>query len=120
MGVSPTFPSEKYGYIVPLQNNRRKLYSSKSFYRKTIRSEAKDLIDQNALWNCGVFAFKLEFIISLLEEKGLPIQYEELLKQYQSLEKISFDYAVVEKAEKIVALPYRWKLERSWYVEYIN
>jgi mannose-1-phosphate guanylyltransferase len=116
MGVSPTYPSEKYGYIVPLQNKEEDYIQVSHFKEKPSEDEARDLIAQNALWNCGVFAFKLEYIISLLQAKGLPIQYEELLKQYKSLEKISFDYAVVEKAEKIVALPYSgsWKDLGTW------
>jgi mannose-1-phosphate guanylyltransferase len=116
MGVNPTFPSEKYGYIVPIQNNNNDYIQVSHFKEKPSETEARDLMEQNALWNCGVFAFKLEYIISLLEAKGLPIQYEELAKEYQNLEKISFDYAVVEKAEKIVALPYSgsWKDLGTW------
>ncbi|NBI29335.1 sugar phosphate nucleotidyltransferase [Chengkuizengella marina] len=116
MGVDPTFPSEKYGYIVPKQNNENDYIQVSHFKEKPSAIEAKDLMDKNALWNCGVFAFKLEYIISLLESKGLPIRYEELAKQYHNLEKISFDYAVVEKAEKIVALPYSesWKDLGTW------
>ncbi|WP_410514287.1 sugar phosphate nucleotidyltransferase [Paenibacillus sp. BR2-3] len=117
MGVSPTYPSEKYGYIVPVQNNNNNYYVEVSHFKeKPSEAEARVLMDQNALWNCGVFAFKLEYIISLLQAKGLPIQYEVLLKQYQNLEKISFDYAVVEKAEKIVVLPYSgsWKDLGTW------
>lgn len=116
MGVSPTYPSEKYGYIVPTQNNENRYFHVSHFKEKPSEAEARDLMEQNALWNCGVFAFKLEYIISLLQEKGLPIQYEELLKQYQKLEKISFDYAVVEKSEKIVVLPYNgnWKDLGTW------
>lgn len=116
MGVSPTFPSEKYGYLVPVQNNENDYLRVSHFKEKPSELEAKDLIVQNALWNCGVFAFKLEYIISLLEAKGLPVQYDELVKQYRNLEKISFDFAVVEKAEKIVALPYSgsWKDLGTW------
>ncbi|RLQ94817.1 sugar phosphate nucleotidyltransferase [Falsibacillus albus] len=116
MGVNPTFPSEKYGYIVPIQNNNNDYIQVSHFKEKPSETEARGLMKENALWNCGVFAFKLEYIISLLEAKGLPIQYEELAMQYQNLEKISFDYAVVEKAEKIVALPYSgsWKDLGTW------
>jgi mannose-1-phosphate guanylyltransferase len=116
MGVKPTFPSEKYGYMVPVQNNKNDYIQVSHFKEKPSEMEARDLMNQNALWNCGVFAFKLEYIISLLEAKGLPIQYEELLKHYQNLEDISFDYAVVEKAKKIIALPYSgsWKDLGTW------
>jgi mannose-1-phosphate guanylyltransferase len=117
IGVSPTYPSEKYGYIVPRQSNEQNDFIQVSHFKeKPTEAEATDLMIQNALWNCGVFAFKLEYMISLLQAKGLPIQYEELLKQYNNLEKISFDYAVVEKAEKIVVLPYigDWKDLGTW------
>ncbi|KIO68307.1 Mannose-1-phosphate guanylyltransferase (GDP) [Caldibacillus thermoamylovorans] len=117
MGVKPTYPSEKYGYLVPEEQNTINDYFHISYFKeKPSYAEAKELIDNDALWNCGVFAFKLEYIISLLQSQGLPIQYDELLKQYNTLEKISFDYAVVEKAEKIVALPYEgyWKDLGTW------
>lgn len=63
-----------------------------------------------------MFAFKLDYIISLLQEKGFPTQYDELLKQYDKLPKISFDYEVVEKTKHIVVLPYDgyWKDLGTW------
>ncbi|CQR46239.1 Mannose-1-phosphate guanylyltransferase RfbM [Paraliobacillus sp. PM-2] len=116
MGVNPTFPSQKYGYIVPVKSNNNDYIQVSHFKEKPTETEARDLMSQNALWNCGVFAFKLDYIISLLKAKGLPIQYEELVKKYHDFEKISFDYAVVEKAKKIVALPYSgdWKDLGTW------
>jgi len=116
LGVKPTFPSEKYGYIVPIQNNDNDYIRVNYFKEKPSEEEARYLISNNALWNCGVFAFKLKYIITLLEAKGLPINYEELEKQYKNLEKLSFDYAVVEKAQKIVALSYNgdWKDLGTW------
>ncbi|MEN1968869.1 sugar phosphate nucleotidyltransferase [Lentibacillus sp. N15] len=116
MGVNPTFPSTKYGYIVPMHNNKNDYIQVSHFKEKPSETEAKHLMEQNALWNCGVFAFKLDYIISLLQAKGLPIQFEEFVKQYHKLEKVSFDYAVVEKAEQIVVLPYNgvWKDLGTW------
>ena len=117
MGVNPTFPSEKYGYIVPEKGQSEQTYSSVSHFReKPSVTAAKELIQQQALWNCGVFAFKLNFIISLLKKSGYPLQYEELLRNYSTLPKISFDYEVVEKAKKIVVLKYEgyWKDLGTW------
>ena len=102
IGVQPTYPSEKYGYIVPLDNSEGEYIEVSHFKEKPSVDDANNLIEHNALWNCGVFAFRLEYIISLLRKKGLPIQYEELIKQYKNIEKISFDYEVVEKARKIL------------------
>lgn len=117
MGVKPTYPSEKYGYIVPnVEKNNQNYISVSHFKEKPNVEEAMKLLGQNALWNCGVFAFKLDKIISLLDQKGLPVQYDELVKQYEKLPKISFDYEVVEKTEKIIALPYEgsWKDLGTW------
>jgi len=117
IGVSPTFPSEKYGYIVPELNQDTLVYSKVSCFReKPKRIDAKELMEQQALWNCGVFAFKLDYIISQLTQKGLPTDYEELLQQYTALPKISFDYEVVEKAQHIVVLRYdgAWKDLGTW------
>ncbi|MGM7721704.1 sugar phosphate nucleotidyltransferase [Metabacillus sp. Hm71] len=117
MGVQPTFPSEKYGYIVPDPDPKSSDYQVVNrFVEKPKESHAKELIEDGALWNCGVFAFKLEYIINLLKEKGLPTNYDELLASYGELPKISFDYEVVEKAEKIVVLPYDgyWKDLGTW------
>ncbi|WP_223192426.1 sugar phosphate nucleotidyltransferase [Paenibacillus sedimenti] len=120
IGVKPTYPSEKYGYIVPAEpigEAANVEYQRVSNFREKPREDqAKLLIEQGALWNCGVFAFKLDYVMNLLIEKGLPIHYDELAKQYHKLAKISFDYEVVEKAERIFVLPYDgyWKDLGTW------
>ncbi|MGH1256960.1 MULTISPECIES: sugar phosphate nucleotidyltransferase [Bacillus] len=117
MGITPTYPSEKYGYIVPnVEKSTQELIQVSHFKEKPATAEAEELLKQNALWNSGVFAFKLDKIISLLDQKGLPVQYDMLVQQYASLPKISFDYEVVEKTENIVALPYSgsWKDLGTW------
>lgn len=117
MGVTPTYPSEKYGYIVPnVEGSMNERIQVSHFKEKPTTEEAEDLLAQNALWNCGVFAFKLDSIISLLDKKGLPVQYDQLVKQYIDMPKISFDYEVVEKTKNIIALPYNgsWKDLGTW------
>ncbi|TKC16992.1 sugar phosphate nucleotidyltransferase [Robertmurraya kyonggiensis] len=117
MGVTPTYPSSKYGYIIPRQDEDQKSYFSVSHFKeKPSEKEAEALIAENALWNCGVFAFKLKYIINMVEKAGLPTSYPELLKTYNKLPKNSFDYEVVEKANSIVALPYDgyWKDLGTW------
>jgi mannose-1-phosphate guanylyltransferase len=116
IGVKPTFPSEKYGYIVPHSGDEGTLLPVDRFEEKPTREKAAMLIEQNAFWNCGVFAFRLGYLLQLLQNKGLPIQYDEMLKQYATLPKISFDYEVVEKTKKITVLPYEgeWKDLGTW------
>ena len=62
------------------------------------------------------FAFKLGFLISVLEERGLPTSYDKLLEQYSELPKISFDYEVVERTDKTVVISYDsyWKDLGTW------
>ncbi|WP_407269624.1 sugar phosphate nucleotidyltransferase [Radiobacillus sp. PE A8.2] len=115
IGVTPTYPSSKYGYIVPNENIDDYLVVD-HFVEKPSEENAESLIKENALWNCGVFAFKLGYVIKMLKEKGLPVNYDSLQENYKELPEISFDYEVVEKAEKIVALPYGgyWKDLGTW------
>ncbi|MDN4523955.1 sugar phosphate nucleotidyltransferase [Fictibacillus fluitans] len=117
MGVNPTYPSTKYGYIVPYEViTSNDYFKVERFTEKPSEEKAEVLINQNALWNTGVFAFKLHYLIDILKEKGLPLSYKELSKLYHLLPKISFDYEVVEKAEHIVAVPYSgyWKDLGTW------
>ncbi|KRE51258.1 sugar phosphate nucleotidyltransferase [Paenibacillus sp. Soil522] len=122
IGVKPTFPSEKYGYIVQGAGEPVALHSGISyrtvshFQEKPSQELAEALIAQGALWNCGVFAFKLDYLINLLIQKELPIRYEELVNKYDQLAKISFDYEVVEKAERVTAVSYNgtWKDLGTW------
>ncbi|SDX65865.1 sugar phosphate nucleotidyltransferase [Paenibacillus sp. CF384] len=119
IGVKPTYPSSKYGYIIPAvaEETLDKEYKQVlNFREKPTEAQAVELLAQQALWNCGVFSFKLGYLISLLEQLNMPIQYDELRKQYQLLPKISFDYQVVEKASSIVVVPYEggWKDLGTW------
>ena len=57
MGIEPTYPSEKYGYIIPKDGNEVSLV--KEFKEKPDMETAKKYIENNALWNAGIFAFKL-------------------------------------------------------------
>ncbi|MFT4414708.1 sugar phosphate nucleotidyltransferase [Fredinandcohnia humi] len=117
IGVKPSYPSTKYGYIVPETKVEDKQYFRVGhFTEKPNEEKARKLIEQNALWNCGVFAFKINYLIEILHKIGMPTHYEELYSIYQTLPKISFDYEVVEKAKHIVVLPYEgyWKDLGTW------
>lgn len=114
MGVEPTYPSEKYGYIIPKSNTATAMVST--FKEKPTVDLAKQYIEEGALWNGGVFAFKLSYLIDKAHELIDYIDYEDMLKRYESLPKISFDYAVVEKEEKIQVQRFQgeWKDLGTW------
>ncbi|WP_251460275.1 sugar phosphate nucleotidyltransferase [Weizmannia agrestimuris] len=118
IGVKPTYPSEKYGYIIPKEKDldQKDWIKVSQFTEKPNEDKAKKLLKTGALWNCGVFAFRLGYLIHLLEKKQYPEDYDELLKKYETLPKISFDYEVVEKTNNIVVLPYEgyWKDLGTW------
>jgi mannose-1-phosphate guanylyltransferase len=121
MGVKPTQPSEKFGYIVPQSSNESAAPDQKpvkvgSFVEKPDHDLAQKLIDNGALWNCGVFAFKLEYLINSLIERGISVSHDDLFQNYQNLRKISFDYEILEKTNNIIAVPYdgAWKDLGTW------
>ncbi|MEK8131078.1 sugar phosphate nucleotidyltransferase [Paenibacillus filicis] len=117
IGVKPTYPSEKYGYIVPESGAMNSSCSSvKSFREKPDYENAKELVDQGALWNCGVFAFRLKYLFGIISKREIPLDYEFVKSNYTMLPKISFDYEVVERAENIVVVPYTgyWKDLGTW------
>jgi mannose-1-phosphate guanylyltransferase len=119
LGVKPTYPSAKYGYIVPYRGqNDLRIQKVSHFQEKPLEEQAAELITQQALWNCGVFAFKLGYMISYLNELHLSANYLDLRADYRSLTKTSFDYEIVEKSRKILAVKYEkgWKDLGTWNV----
>ncbi len=119
MGAKPTQPSSKYGYIVPKQHTLEVNLSYievKGFTEKPTVSLAKELIEEGALWNCGVFGFRLGTILSKIKNYGLNGDYYEMFNHYERLPKISFDYEVLEKSQNIVAVEYDgvWKDIGTW------
>ena len=99
MGVEPTYPSEKYGYIIPA--DKEKVSRVDTFKEKPDAKTAEEYIRQGALWNGGVFAYKLKYVLQRAHELIDFTDYEDLFSKYEGLTKISFDYAVVEKEKDI-------------------
>ena len=114
MGIEPTVPSEKYGYIIPMDKNE--ISRVAKFTEKPDTETAKEYIKQGALWNAGVCAFKLGYLLNKAHELIDFVDYADLFKKYDTLTKISFDYAVVEKEPNIQVLRYagQWKDVGTW------
>lgn len=114
MGIEPTYPSEKYGYIMPLSGE--KVSKVKEFKEKPNRETAEKYIKENALWNAGIFAFKLSYLLAKAHSLIDFTDYRDLFNKYDGLKKISFDYAVVEKEDSIQVLRYNgdWKDVGTW------
>ena len=104
MGIEPTYPSEKYGYIIP--ENGENVSKVKEFKEKPDVETAKKYLAQSALWNAGIFAFKLGYLLDKAHSMIDFEDYRDLFNKYDTLTKISFDYAVVEKESSIQVLRY--------------
>ncbi len=111
MGIKPSYPSEKYGYIIPGEGG-----SVAGFKEKPSEASAKMLIEQGALWNAGVFAFKLKYLMKIADNYVDSRDFDDVVAHYESLKKDSFDYEVVEKADALAVIPYNgeWKDIGTW------
>lgn len=114
MGIEPTYPSEKYGYIIPQSTDETSFVST--FKEKPDVETAKRYIAQGALWNGGVFAYRLGYVLRKAHELIDFTDYEDLFAKYDTLTKISFDYAVVEREDKIQVQRFsgEWKDIGTW------
>ena len=114
MGIEPTYPSEKYGYIIP--SDKEKVSKVQNFKEKPDTETAKAYIEQGALWNGGVFAYKLKYVLDKAHELIDFTDYADLFEKYDTLTKISFDYAVVEKEDSIEVMRFagEWKDLGTW------
>lgn len=114
MGIEPTYPSEKYGYVIP--KDGAEVSSVAAFKEKPDVKTAEEYIRQGAFWNGGVFAFKLKYIMEKAHELIDFADYQDLVSKYDGLEKISFDYAVAEKENSIQVMRFNgsWKDIGTW------
>lgn len=115
MGAVPTYPSEKYGYILPGKKNAN-YYEVRGFSEKPNETKAQELLKQGALWNSGVFCVRIGDMLQRASDYDVPTDYDGMYKNYEKLPKISFDYEVLEKAKKLAMVEFRgfWKDLGTW------
>jgi mannose-1-phosphate guanylyltransferase len=117
MGITPTYPSTKFGYVVPVAEDCGKsVLRVKRFTEKPDTKRAEELLAEGAFWNGGVFAFRLGYMVDILEKYIKADSFVELRNRYGELPKISFDYEVAEKAESVAVVPFngKWKDLGTW------
>ena len=114
MGIEPTYPSEKYGYIIP--ESADAVSPVRTFKEKPDAKTAEQYIAQGALWNGGVFAYRLGYVLDRAHELIDFTDHQDLFNKYETLKKISFDYAVVEHEPKIQVMRFagQWKDMGTW------
>lgn len=136
LGMKPTRPETGYGYIqadLSISSARNKeIYRVDSFREKPDLATAKTYIEQNNyFWNAGIFIWSVNTIVNafriyqpsiskvfegLVEVYGTPQEQVEIDLRYPNCEKISVDYAIMEKAEEIFVCPadFGWSDLGTW------
>ncbi len=114
LGIGASYPSEKYGYIIPADDGD--ITAVKTFQEKPTAEKAREYIEQGGLWNGGVFACKLGYLLKKAQEQTDFTDYQDLYEKYDTLTNISFDYAVAEKETSIQVMrfPGQWKDLGTW------
>ncbi|MCM1253420.1 MAG: mannose-1-phosphate guanylyltransferase [Clostridium sp.] len=133
IGIQPTFPSTGYGYIRHAEEKSQDgYYRVKSFVEKPNLKKAKEyLLSGEYLWNSGMFIWKASVIMRYFEEllpevyaclqkigKALntPKEQEVIQEVYPQIPKISIDYGIMERADKVLVLEgdFGWSDVGSW------
>lgn len=114
MGIEPIYPSTKYGYIIPEDN--LSVSNVYAFKEKPDLVHATEYVSEGALWNAGIFAFKIDYLLACLWETFGFFTYKDIMDNYEKLPCMSFDYAIVEKEKNIQVFRYSgvWKDLGTW------
>ena len=120
LGIEPTRPDTGYGYIETNKSDEPILKVT-SFREKPDLATAKEYLEkENYLWNAGMFVWSTKSILAsyaknspgilatLTEDQdqiGSPTEQEYINKVYPLTEKISVDYAILEKADNVYTIP---------------
>lgn len=133
VGIQPTFPSTGYGYICHGESKVDDCYYTvRQFVEKPNLQKAKEyLLSGEYLWNSGMFIWKASTIIRYFD-KLLPDIYnclqtigvamntqkekEVIERVYGTIPKISIDYGIMERADKVLVLEgdFGWSDVGSW------
>ena len=132
IGIEPTFPATGYGYI-EVGTERDGCFAVNRFVEKPDPETARGYLESGGyFWNGGIFVWRPSTILDALAEfrpelhrdcaaigenleREMPLP-EVLSARYPALEKISIDYAVMEKARNVVMIrsSFDWDDVGSW------
>ena len=124
-GIKPTLPSSEYGYFLT-KKIKKNINKVTRFIEKPIETKAKQIIKQKGYWNSGMFFLRKDSIINNFK-KYQPTIFKNCLnavskaklkantyylnkKSFEKIKAKSFDYAILEKNQKINAI----KLDIPW------
>lgn len=136
VGIHPDRPATGYGYIkrgAEMEISGKKYFAVERFFEKPNIERARGYVESgNFYWNAGMFVWRANSILSALRKNlpksaeafgrietrisaGEPLD-EVLASEYFALEKISIDFAVMEKADNAYVVPaeFAWDDVGSW------
>ena len=125
LGIKPTGPETGYGYIrydAPLSEgfDHQAFYGERFVEKPNVATAQAYLQDGHYVWNSGMFVWKVETILAALqkhlpelarkidtiaESMGTAQERATLDELWPTLQKISIDYGVMEKANKVAVIP---------------
>jgi mannose-1-phosphate guanylyltransferase/mannose-6-phosphate isomerase len=134
-GIKPTHPETGYGYLELSIDPLYECGSSrlKTFVEKPNAQNAEKMVQAgHYLWNAGIFLFQaqdmidafrtyapetLDLVSQAVDNASVDLGFLRLAKEpWLELHDISIDYAIMEKAENLVAVPYasKWSDLGGW------
>jgi mannose-1-phosphate guanylyltransferase len=135
-GIPPTFPSTGYGYIHRGPEAARRqgigVYRVSGFREKPAADLAERFVASGEYyWNSGIFVWKAAAVLAeirrqrpalfdsvarIAEARDTPRWNDVFRDEYEKIEKVSIDFAVMEHAKETLAVqaPFRWDDVGSW------
>ena len=132
VGIKPSRPETGYGYICAGQEVEDEILKVSAFKEKPSLDVARSYLESgNYLWNAGIFVWNVSTIVSALRtfapqiagvmdalapSFGTASEEDALARLFPTCEKISIDYAVMEKSSSIYTIPasFGWSDLGSW------
>jgi mannose-1-phosphate guanylyltransferase/mannose-6-phosphate isomerase len=113
-GVVPAFPHTGYGYIKTSEACGPG-YRVSEFREKPDFETAEKYIEEGCLWNSGMFLFETELFFEQVKKYAPSVfacfeKGEDINEIYAEIEKISIDYGIMEKSDKVAVV----KLGQKW------
>lgn len=133
LGIVPDRPETGFGYIAPeavlLSQGENTIKRVKAFHEKPARVLAEQYLKSGYLWNAGMFLWRVDTILDMFSRYMTDL-HEELMKLkacldddpdavdrfYRAAPKVSIDYGIMEKAERVAVIPvdFGWNDVGSW------
>jgi mannose-1-phosphate guanylyltransferase len=137
IGIKPTRPETGYGYIevdtkCKTKNARCRIYKVKQFVEKPDKERAEEFVKTGRyFWNSGIFVWRTSVILGAMKkympglfaglEKmrkalGTPEESRVIIEGYDSLESVSIDHGIMEKANDVLVIEgdFLWDDIGSW------